>query len=208
MRAEAGAGRARRHPVVAVAKAWAAAVLVLGLQWSAAPVVSGVALASDAPPSSVQECATTPARPEKAPVLAHFYIWFNASSWSRGKVDYPSVGRYSSDQASVMREQVRQAKAAGIDGFIVSWKGTDLLDSRLETLHDIAAEEHFRLAITYQAQDFNRDPLPTTQIRDDLADFADRYADDPVFRVLGRRPLVAFSGTWHYTPEDLRSIIE
>jgi hypothetical protein len=163
--------------------------------------------ATDAPPP--KDCALqTPARPDDVPVLAHFYIWFTASSWNRAKTDYPAVGRYSSDQASVMREQVAQAKAAGIDGFIVSWKDTAVLDQRLATLHDIAADAGFGLAITYQAQDFNRHPLPVAQVRKDLEAFADRYADDPVFHVLGPRPLVAISGTWHYTTEELRSVTE
>ena len=56
------------------------------------------------------------------PTLAYFYQWFTPSSWDRAKVDYPLGGRYSSDDVSVMRRQVAQAKAAGIDGFIVSWK--------------------------------------------------------------------------------------
>ena len=34
------------------------------------------------------------------------------------------MGRYSSDDRDVMRQQVRWAKRAGIDGFIVSWKST------------------------------------------------------------------------------------
>jgi hypothetical protein len=148
---------------------------------------------------------TTP-QPDPAPVLAHFYIWFNASSWNRAKIDYPKVGRYSSDQLSVMRTQVSQARAAGVDGFIVSWKSTDTLNSRLAQLRDVAADADFKLAITYQAQDFNRNPLPPAQVRDDLVHLADTYADDPVFHVLGDRPVVAISGTWHYSVEELQSI--
>jgi hypothetical protein len=142
------------------------------------------------------------------PVLAHFYIWFNASSWNRAKVDYPAVGRYSSDQVSVMRSQVAQAKAAGIDGFIVSWKSTDVLNSRLAALRTVASDAGFKLAVTYQALDFNRNPLPAAQVRDDLVHLADTYADDPVFHVLGDKPVVAISGTWHYSVDELRSIVE
>jgi hypothetical protein len=148
---------------------------------------------------------TTP-QPGHAPVLAHFYIWYNASSWNRAKIDYPAVGRYSSDQVSVMRTQVAQARAAGVDGFIVSWKSNDTLNSRLAELRDVAAAADFKLAITYQALDFNRNPLPLAQVRDDLVHLADTYADDPVFHVLGDRPVVAISGTWHYSVDELRSI--
>jgi hypothetical protein len=145
---------------------------------------------------------------EAAPVLAHFYMWFSASSWSRAKTDFPAVGRYSSDQSSVMRKQVAQARAAGIDGFMVGWKSTSDLNSRLAALRSVAAESDFKLAITYQAQDFNRDRLPVTQVRQDLQQLAATYADDTVFHVLGPRPVVALSGTWNYSADELRSIIE
>jgi hypothetical protein len=149
-----------------------------------------------------------PARPDEAPVLAHFYIWFNPSSWDRAKIDFPAVGRYSSSQTSVLRRQVAQARAAGIDGFIVGWRSTDTLNRRLAALRSIAADDDFTLAITYQAQDFNRNPLPVEQVRRDLEELATTYADDPVFHVLGTRPLVALSGTWHYSEDELRSITE
>jgi hypothetical protein len=152
--------------------------------------------------------SASPAQPEEAPVLAHFYLWFNPSSWNRAKIDFPAVGRYSSSQTSVMRRQVAQARAAGIDGFIVGWRSTDTLNRRLAALRGIAADDDFKLAITYQAQDFNRNPLPVDQVRRDLEELAATYADDPVFHVLGNRPLVALSGTWHYSEDELRSITE
>jgi hypothetical protein len=159
------------------------------------------------PSAAASTCSgMSAAEPDQAPVLAHFYIWFNASSWNRAKVDFPVIGRYSSDQASVMRRQVAQAQAAGIDGFLVGWRSTETLNRRLAALRDVAAAKDFKLAITYQALNFNRDPLPVAQVRDDLRELADTYADDPVFRVLGSRPVVALSGTWDYSVEDLHSI--
>lgn len=206
-----------RRVVGKVATVGLAALLVMpasaSASWAAlqpsSSSASSIAAPSSAPtPSGCPPGAASPARPDAAPVLAHFYIWFTASSWNRAKVDYPAVGRYSSDQVSVMRKQVAQAKAAGIDGFIVSWKSTDVLNSRLRALRDVAAQSGFKLAITYQAQDFNRNPLPAAQVRDDLQTLANTYADDPVFHVLGDRPVVAISGTWHYSLDELRSITE
>ncbi|TFV74839.1 hypothetical protein E4P39_11245 [Blastococcus sp. CT_GayMR19] len=160
---------------------------------------SAPAIANDCP-------AHTTVQPGQAPVLAHFYIWFQPSSWNRAKTDFPTVGRYSSSQTSVMRQQVAQARAAGIDGFIVGWRSTDTLNPRLAALRSVAEDNDFKLAITYQAQDFNRNPLPVAQVQRDLEELAATYADDPVFHLLGRRPVVALSGTWHYTEEELRSI--
>jgi hypothetical protein len=107
-----------------------------------------------------------------------------------------------------LRKQVTQARAAGIDGFIVGWRSTDTLNRRLAALRGIAADNDFALAITYQAQDFNRNPRPVAQVRRDLEELATTYADDPVFHLLGPRPVVALSGTWHYSEEELRSIVD
>lgn len=150
-----------------------------------------------------------PARASEQPIptFAYYYIWFNASSWNRAKTDYPVVGRYSSDEAAVMRQHIRWAKQAGIRGFIVSWKGTDVLNARLATLVRIADEEDFKLAIIYQGLDFYRNPLPTSQIRSDLRRFASRYGDDRAFDMFDR-PLVIWSGTWEFSPEDVRQVTE
>jgi len=55
------------------------------------------------------------------------------------------LGWYSSDDRAVMLQQVQWAKSAGIDGFIVSWKSTDVLNRRLEQLIEVAEQENFKL---------------------------------------------------------------
>lgn len=149
-----------------------------------------------------------PAPPPQAPtrVLAYYYIWYNASSWNRAKSDYPLIGRYSSDETVVMRQHVLWAKAVGIDGFIVSWKSTDVLNSRLEKLIDIAAEEEFKLAIIYQGLDFDREPLPPERIADDLDFFQARYANNEVFNIFGK-PLIIWSGTWEFSREEIAEVV-
>jgi Glycosyl hydrolase family 71 len=127
-------------------------------------------------------------------VLAHYYIWFTPGSWNRAKKDTPLAGRYSSDDIDVMRTHVRQAQAAGIDGFIVSWKSTPDLNSRLANLVTVAVEQGFKLAITYQGLDFNRVPLPAARIAADLDLFAYTYGNNSVFDIFGK-PLVVLTGT-------------
>jgi hypothetical protein len=140
------------------------------------------------------------------PTWAYYYIWYNASSWNRAKIDYPLLGRYSSDEASVMRAQIRLAKQSGIDGFIVSWKSTPQLDGRLETLARVATQEHFRLSIIYQGLDFHRKPLLPSRVALDLDRFATHFAPMPVFHAFGRKPVVIWSGTWEFTPAELASV--
>lgn len=167
----------------------------------------GLGPASSLTTATAAEAPTPAWRPTPGDplVLAHYYIWFNASSWNRAKRDYPSLGRYSSDEATVMRRHVDAAIAAGIDGFIVSWKSTPVLDERLRKLVAIAAERRFRLAIGYQALDFQRAPLPLERVAQDLDVFLTTFAPSPVFDVFGK-PLVIWMGTRSYSDADVRSV--
>ena len=118
------------------------------------------------------------------PLFAYYYIWFNRTSWDRAKTDYPLLGRYSSDDRGVMRQHVRWAKRAGIDGFIVSWKSTPVLNRRLERLAEVAAAEHFKLLVIYQGLDFEREPLPAARVGHDLDLFQRRFAQRRGIRCL------------------------
>jgi hypothetical protein len=139
------------------------------------------------------------------PLLAYYYIWYNASSWNRGKLDYPLIGRYSSDDASVMREQVALARSAGISGFLVSWKNTPALDFRLAQLRAVAAAAGFKLGIVFEARHFDGKPLPMTAVRSSFSYLAAHVAADPVFNIFGK-PLVAWSGTWEFRHDQIASI--
>lgn len=144
--------------------------------------------------------------PAAVPVLAYYYIWFSPSSWNRAKTDYPLLGRYSSDDTEIMRRHVRLAKAAGINGFLVSWKHTPQLDARLATLVDVSRQENFKLGIVYQGLDFARNPLPFDTVRADLDHFADRYADEPVFDLFDR-PVVVWTGSEKFTAEQIDATV-
>lgn len=149
---------------------------------------------------------SSPAR-EPIPVLAYYYIWYGASSWSRAKTDLPLLGRYSSDEREVMRQHVRWAKDAGIEGFIVSWKSTDTLNQRLEELIEVANEEGFKLGVIYQGLDFERGPLPADRVAADLDMFISRYAEDEAFDLFSK-PLVIWSGTWEFSTEEVAEVTQ
>lgn len=140
------------------------------------------------------------------PVLAYYYIWFDVKSWDRAKTDYPLLGRYSSDDAAVMRQHIQWAKEAGIDGFIVSWKSTEKLNRRLDQLVKLAEEENFKLAIIYQGLDFDRNPLSTNQVDSDLGYFIDRYATNSVFNLFGK-PMIIWSGSWKFSVTEIQQIV-
>jgi hypothetical protein len=159
----------------------------------------------------LQACSPQPAVPtgpvkaSPVPVLAYYYIWYDTSSWDRAKIDYPLLGKYSSDDPAVMLQHIQWAKKAGIDGFIVSWKSTTVLNSRLDQLATIAEQQNFKLALIYEGLDFNRNPLPVNTISSDLDYFIQHFAGRPAFQLLGK-PLVIWSGTWKFTPEEIAQV--
>jgi phospholipase C len=167
--------------------------------FAAAALLAIAALAATGPP------ARAAAAPD--PLFAYYYIWFNDGSWNRAKVDYPLLGRYSSDDRDVMRKHVEWAKQAGIDGFIVSWKSTPVLDRRLRRLADVAAAERFKLIVIYQGLDFEREPLPARRVARDLEVFEHRFASRRAFRVFAR-PAVIWSGTPRFTRAEIASVTE
>jgi hypothetical protein len=140
------------------------------------------------------------------PLLAYYYIWYDTRSWDRAKDDYPQLGRYSSDDPTVMTRHVELAKQAGIDGFIVSWKSTPTLNRRLKQLSDIATANGLKLALIYEGLDFHRNPLPVERVQRDLTEAAERYTRAPAFDIFDR-PLVIWSGTWRFSAADIARVV-
>ena len=158
---------------------------------------------------AILAAATPPAGAAGPPdrLFAYYYIWFNAGSWDRAKIDYPLLGRYSSDDREVMRKHIEWAKRAGIDGFIVSWKSTPVLNRRLRRLTEVAEAERFKLLLIYQGLDFAREPLPAARVARDLEFFEHEYGRRRAFQVFAK-PLVIWSGTPRFTRAQLASVTE
>ena len=162
-----------------------------------------LSVAAAAAHSSPVALASTAAN--RPPVLAYYYIWFDHTSWDRAKTDHPLLGDYSSDDPAVMRQHIIWAKEAGIDGFIVSWKSTDRLNSRLEQLIRLADAENFKLGIIYEGLDFQRKPQPVDTVAADLDVFLTKYASDDAFKIFDK-PLVIWSGTWEFSAADIARV--
>jgi hypothetical protein len=189
--------RARLHPRVLLHRGSRASI-------SALVIALSVTLLTHAPTAKAGGGPQQAAR-EPVPVLAYYYQWFTQGSWRRAKTDYPILGRYSSDDVKVMRQHVAWSKDAGISGFLVSWKSTPVLNSRLRKLVQVARDEHFKLGIIYEGLDFAREPLPAFKVRSDLRYFARTYGANPVFDMFGK-PLVIWSGTWRFSTQEIASV--
>ena len=171
------------------------------------PKPSGLAKLAKPPTALISSPSLTAAPGNHVPVLAFYYIWFDTQSWDRAKSDYPLLGRYSSDDADVMRQHIEWAKEAGIDGFIVSWKGTDKLNRRLDSLVEVADQENFKLAIIYESLDFERNPLSLAQVDADLEYFMNQYSTHPAFDLF-EKPMVIWSGTWEFSTPEIASVVQ
>jgi Glycosyl hydrolase family 71 len=169
---------------------------------AAAPSVSAPSAAA---PSSSQSGAVAAAGTTPIPVYAYFYQWFSASSWDRAKVDYPLAGRYSSDDPKVLATQISQAKGAGIDGFLTSWKNTATLDRRLDLLINTAKGQNFDLGVVYEALDFSRHPLPVATVQQDMVYLVDRWGSALTSRYYGR-PVIIWTGTDQYSVADVKAV--
>lgn len=189
--------RQRRRGRRWVTRCWVVLV-VLGLLWP------GTALA--APAGSPTGSAAPPAASHpQTPVYAYFYQWFQRTSWNRAKQDLPLAGKYSSDDPHVLREQVKQAQAVGIDGFLTSWKDTPTLDRRLELLLTIAATDRFDVGIVYEALDFTREPLPIDTVRADMLTLVTRFGER-LRSAYFDRPVIIWTGIDRYSVADVRSV--
>jgi len=178
----------------------------LSLPVLGACLLSAVLLLTMGPtPARAGSPSPSPAAVRPIPVLSYYYIWYNPSSWNRAKIDYPLLGRYSSDDVAVMRRQVRLAKQSGVTGFLVSWKDTPVLDRRLATLRNVASAAGFKLGIVFEGRDFQHQPLPMTEVSRSFRYFVSHYTGDPAFDIFGK-PLVVWSGTWAYSRTQLASI--
>jgi hypothetical protein len=164
----------------------------------------GAFLSSGAPPAGAAPTAAP--RTSPLPLFAYYYQWFDPKSWERAKIDYPVLGRYSSDDRQVMTQHIQEAKAAGITGFIVSWKDSPTNTRRLRSLAAIAAHERFNLAMIYQGLDFDRNPLPIAKVAADFKTFEAQFAGNPVFYRLGGKPLTIWSGTWAFSEDDVATV--
>jgi hypothetical protein len=206
--------RRREAPASGLGYTCLVSIIIL-MAWSSTVTAASVQATSDQQPATSNQLPTTRRQPPATshpslspiPVLAYYYIWFDVTSWERAKTDFPLLGRYSSDDRSVMQQHIDWAKAAGITGFVVSWKNTEKLDRRLSQLVELADAENFKLALIYQGLDFERNPLPLQQIMDDLDYFTQTYAPHPAFHLF-EKPLVIWSGTWQYSTEEVARLTQ
>lgn len=87
-------------------------------------------------------------------VWAFYYPWWgnDGVSWNNPMLrDKPASGPYNSGDEATILAQIRMAKSAGIDGFIVSWDSSDTQSSILREILKVGAQENFKVTIYFES---------------------------------------------------------
>jgi hypothetical protein len=143
------------------------------------------------------------------PVFAYYYMWMHGSYWSTNKLDHPVQplpGDYNSADPAVINWQIRQAKAAGITGFIVSWKDNATYRKILPEVETAADANGFKLAMEYETLGASKHPLPVSETAADFRYFAATYASDPAWYRVGGKPLTMIDDSSFYTASQIAAI--
>lgn len=87
-------------------------------------------------------------------VLAFYYSWYDDNTWNSGQLSDLPAERYISADRGAMGRHIDQAKAAGIDGFVVAWYGpngeSNQTEANLTALLEEAAARNFRIGILFE----------------------------------------------------------
>lgn len=159
---------------------------------------------------------------------AMYYAWYETATgrhgrwrmWSDDKTTArqpkpqskaePLVGYYDSDDSAVVRWHFQLAKAAGIDGFLVSWWGGANLSGRAfeEVIVPVAAQESFKVAMCSELAQFHSDAKTLTE---EMANTLARVIGSPAYLRVDGKPVVYLYQVPFapkLTPETLRQVIQ
>lgn len=126
-------------------------------------------------------------------VWAAYYPWYTEDTWrtyAEILIDTPLIGAYSSSNPTIIETHIRQAKSAGIDGFIVSWKGNgSRTDRNLETILNVASKHDFKIAIYFESLQGGQ-PRSKENLQEMLCYFFEKYGQDERYYRIDNLPVI------------------
>ncbi len=165
-------------------------------------VTSGATTTTTVPSTTTPATTTVATSPAPTPVplsggpirAAFYYPWF-PSAWNQQGMNpfthyHPSLGFYDEASPSVIAQQVRWMRDAGLDAMIASWwspgSNTDLkIPTILSVLHSLGLP--FKLSLYYEAG--AGVPAPAT-LASDFDYIYSHYASDPSFLHVDGKPVL------------------
>ena len=131
-------------------------------------------------------------------LFAFYYPWYGTPSfsgdwihWQEGITNHPLVGKYDSNDESLIRWHIDMARRANIDGFVVSWWGRDSFeDKALSHIKNVCEQNDFKFTIYYE---WTASPL---HMVNDILYLLDNYANScSWYRIDGRPVIYVYSRT-------------
>ncbi|HYO51026.1 MAG TPA: endo-1,3-alpha-glucanase family glycosylhydrolase [Chloroflexia bacterium] len=138
-------------------------------------------------PTPQTDAAPSPQASNKL-ALAFYYMWFGPADFNKGQMSDTPAAPYDSSKPEIMERQVREARDAGIDGFIAAWTGTGTpTDDNFARLLDIAAANNFKATIYFETQIIGR-----ANVQANLQAVLGKYASHPAFLRWDNKPVIFF----------------
>jgi uncharacterized protein (TIGR03437 family) len=137
-------------------------------------------------------------------VWAFYEAAYGMADWAADQnlKDAPAQPYASADAVAVARQTV-QAKGAGIDGFVVSWRPPESIsDTNLPIVLQVAEQEKFSVAAQFSARNDAGEALPETEIVAALVSLLQTHGTHPAYVKGDGRPVVFVSGSAALTIED------
>jgi hypothetical protein len=138
-------------------------------------------------------------------VVAFYYAWYDENSWSYDQLSDLPATTYASRDRGAMGRHIDQAKAAGIDAFLVAWYGpggdTNQTEANLAAMLEEAAARDFKIGILFETDS----PFMggADAIGAGLQHALSVHANHPAFLRADGKPVIFFwrpgiygSGTW------------
>lgn len=136
-------------------------------------------------------------------VLAFYYPWYTVETWQSSQFADRPLPRYSTDSQADVTRQAMQARATGIDAFVVSWQGHQggagagpgFNDRRMNLVLEAGRAAGMKVCVyteTYVANPHNDPaaPIDPQTLFEWLADLVDLFGSHPAYLRIGDRPVI------------------
>ncbi len=171
---------------------WSRSRRTLGTMGLARVLLSGLATLTT---SGFVIGTEAPASQAAPPIVraAFYYPWY-PDAWTQGGTFpytnyYPSAGYYSSDDLSIIKQQIDAMQYANLDAGIISWWGPGSQEDTVVAADLNAANgTGFKWSLYYEEEGYG-DPS-VKQIQSDLIYIKSKYATNPNYLTIAGKPVI------------------